>query len=275
MGVGIVAASLLIGMGIALFTREFTWPYLAIFLVASLVAALFTAPRGLWLTVCSIPPLFAILTGLSAWIISQQSTLSNSPFSRTTLLTSVYPVIQHFPIMVIASVAAMIIAFLRLWLLHRNLATDARSRESQRRHASESNRRNVDTAVRARQRTRTSTESDAVTGTSNGSGDQPAASSRTAASRLEAEPTPGSSRRVAQPRSRHQPAPSSRAARQRAAKIEQRRREALERSRRRQQANERAQRASSGERPVTVEELMRRSQARPQRGDRFTRDLYE
>ena len=57
-GLSILIAALVTGGLISLYTQVIGWPFLAIFALASIIVATFVNPRGLFITVVSIPLLF-------------------------------------------------------------------------------------------------------------------------------------------------------------------------------------------------------------------------
>lgn len=295
-GVAIVIAALATGMLISLFNQEMGALYLTCFAVAAVVVALFTQPRGLFLTVATMPLSFVVFTLATAWLIGRQLSPNVSGTSTTAIITMIYPVFQFFPVLALVVAGAALIAWLRLRLLHRNLARSHRQRQATRRRDAEEDRRNRYTATRARRRAGAGEER----GTSaRAEGDIPedgAAVAGTAASTRVARPPRQD--RAERPERTDRPERTERGTRgEKAGRGERtertgrtgrpgRRRTADDgakeprgerRSRkgrrdRRERTSERATRRSQ---QVTVQELIRRNEARRQRRESLNRDLYE
>ena len=150
-GLGILIAALVTGGLISLYTEVIGWPFLAIFALASVVVATFVNPRGLFITVVSIPALFTfflLLTGtLNAYFALPEGQTS---LGRTSVLVILYPLVQFFPVLAMVTLGALLIAFVRYQLLKR-LNDDIRRHElRQRRRTNEANRRSVREASRSR-----------------------------------------------------------------------------------------------------------------------------
>ncbi|MCZ9294156.1 DUF6542 domain-containing protein [Corynebacterium meitnerae] len=151
-GLGILIAALVTGGLISLYTEFIGWPFLAIFALASVVVATFVNPRGLFITVVSIPVLFTfflLFTGtLNAYFSLPEGQTS---LGRTSVLVILYPLVQFFPVLAMVTLGALLIAFVRYQLLKR-LNDDIRRHElRQRRRTNEANRRSVREASRSRQ----------------------------------------------------------------------------------------------------------------------------
>ena len=150
-GLGILIAALVTGGLISLYTEVIGWPFLAIFALASVVVATFVNPRGLFITVVSIPVLFTfflLFTGtLNAYFSLPEGQTS---LGRTSVLVILYPLVQFFPVLAMVTLGALLIAFVRYQLLKR-LNDDIRRHElRQRRRTNEANRRSVREASRSR-----------------------------------------------------------------------------------------------------------------------------
>ena len=160
-GLGILIAALVTGGLISLYTEVIGWPFLAIFALASVVVATFVNPRGLFITVVSIPALFTfflLLTGtLNAYFALPEGQTS---LGRTSVLVILYPLVQFFPVLAMVTLGALLIAFVRYQLLKR-LNDDIRRHElRQRRRTNEANRRSIREASRSRQLPKRTTDRD-------------------------------------------------------------------------------------------------------------------
>jgi len=87
--------------------------YLTAFGLISLIIALFVEPRGIFLAVTQIPLVFSVVTPIAGWMVAQTHTTNN--FSTTVLLGSAYPLFQQFPFLLLITVGAAAIGYLR-WL---------------------------------------------------------------------------------------------------------------------------------------------------------------
>ncbi|WP_143341227.1 DUF6542 domain-containing protein [Corynebacterium urinipleomorphum] len=158
-GIGIIIAALVTGGLIALYNEAVGMPFLILFALASIVVTTFVNPKGLFLTVASIPLLYAfflLLTGtLNAYF---QLPEGQTSLGKTSALLIVYPLTQYFPVLIFVALGTTLIALLRIRLLKKQ-NEDIRAREErQRRSVSATNRRTRHEASRSRQRA-TSAES--------------------------------------------------------------------------------------------------------------------
>ncbi|AGF72019.1 DUF6542 domain-containing protein [Corynebacterium halotolerans] len=153
-GIAIVLAALVTGLLISLSVQQIGLPFLVCFILSGLFVALLTEPRGLFLTVASMPVLFAAMTVLTAWSVARSTAPEGSAaFSTTSIVTGVYPLLEFFPVLFSVSAGAGAIAILRLWLLRRSgRARDLAAQRTRRRDA-ENEQRNRATVSRARRRT--------------------------------------------------------------------------------------------------------------------------
>lgn len=153
-GIAIVLAALITGLLLSINAQAVGLPFLLCFTVAALVVALFTEIRGLFLTVASIPLLFGIITVLTSWMVNRAQAAEGSPaFSTTALVTALFPLAQFFPLLLGVSAGAAAIALGRVWLSRRSGRAAEAAAIDHRRRAAEEDRRNRDTATRARRRT--------------------------------------------------------------------------------------------------------------------------
>ncbi|KQB85865.1 DUF6542 domain-containing protein [Corynebacterium lowii] len=147
-GVSIVVAALLTGLLLSMFNHTIGASYIILFVLSSLVVALFTEVRGLFITVACIPLSFAAITVLTSWFNGCALSPNISGFSTTALVAAVYPLLQLFPVLFFVTLGSTLIAFLRLFLLRRRAAErEQRARELRRRTA-EAEQRNQETVSR-------------------------------------------------------------------------------------------------------------------------------
>lgn len=135
----------------------FSWAFTACFALGVLAAVLVVNPRGLLITVLSIPVIFAVMVLLTGWLTAYRSSDTASLFSRTTLFTGAYPFVERFPALLILVLAGALIAVVRLWLADRNASSTRESEAATRRATAEAERRNRVASTRARQRSGTLT----------------------------------------------------------------------------------------------------------------------
>lgn len=152
-GIGIIVAALVTGGLIALYNEAIGLPFLVLFTVASIVVATFVNPRGLFLTVASIPLLYTFFMLFTGVLIAYfQLPEGQTSLGRTSAVLILYPLTQYFPVLLFVTLGSLLIALLRLRLLKKQ-NDDIRAREErQRRSISATNRRTRREASRSRQR---------------------------------------------------------------------------------------------------------------------------
>ena len=91
-------------------------PFALIFGLGSLSVTWLVETRGLYMTVISLPLLYALGTVVGGFINSTAGLPEGaSPFSKTAILTTAFPLLQHFPVLIVTVVACALLAVLRLW----------------------------------------------------------------------------------------------------------------------------------------------------------------
>lgn len=152
-GIGIIVAALVTGALIALYNEAIGLPFLVLFTVASIVVATFVNPRGLFLTVASIPLLYTFFMLLTGVLLAYfQLPEGQTSLGRTSAVLILYPLTQYFLVLLFVTLGSLLIALLRLRLLKKQ-NDDIRAREErQRRSISATNRRTRREASRSRQR---------------------------------------------------------------------------------------------------------------------------
>lgn len=146
----IVGAALITGLLLAVSAGSLGWIYLGLFIVAALVTSLLTEPRGLFLLVVSIPLLFSVFTVATGLGIVANSPGENNGLSTTEIITGIYPLLQHFPVMFLTTALAALIAVVRIYLLKRNAARSAKNAHKVRVHDMAAQKRNQDTYTKSR-----------------------------------------------------------------------------------------------------------------------------
>ncbi|MCQ9343309.1 DUF6542 domain-containing protein [Corynebacterium kozikiae] len=130
--------------------------HLVLFVVFALVFALITEPKALFLFVAALPFWFSLSVLAAGFIVVMSS---GNAFGRTQLVTSIYPLTQHFPWMALTTLAAAALAFGRVGLLRRQQRNSAARAERAREHQQRSNDVLQQAATKSRtqaQRSRTS-----------------------------------------------------------------------------------------------------------------------
>lgn len=146
----IVAASLFTGMLLSVNGGTIGWLYFTFFILSALVTTLLVQPRGIFLMVASLPILFGIFTIAAGIGLVLNSPGEANGLSTTELITAIYPLLQHFPVLFIVTAGCAIIGFLRILLLKRSAARKAKSDHQRRLHDVEAEKRNRDTYSKSR-----------------------------------------------------------------------------------------------------------------------------
>ncbi|MHA2788566.1 DUF6542 domain-containing protein [Corynebacterium sp. S7] len=153
--IGIIIAALLTGLLISWYFHTLGWPFLALFVVSSVVVTLLTNPKNLYLVVILIPILFTVFLVITSWVVNWADLPDyGDPFSTTSLLLSVYPLVQHFPVLAVTFLGCIAIALVRIRLLKRYNKVAAEKLLSERQQVSRGNHENNRTARRAREQSR-------------------------------------------------------------------------------------------------------------------------
>ncbi len=154
-GIAIAAVALAVGMLFAVLYGGFNWVFTACFAVGALVAVAVCNLRGLFITVASLPLLFAAFTALGGWWLAGAAPQGSGAFSSASLITAGYPLIERFPSLLITTLAAALLAVLRLWIAGNRAKTQQARETATRRATATANRRNRESVSRARARTGT------------------------------------------------------------------------------------------------------------------------
>ncbi|AZA09586.1 DUF6542 domain-containing protein [Corynebacterium pseudopelargi] len=155
--VSILCAALLTGALVCVWLGGIGWPFFLAFVLASLIGASVCERRGLFIFVTSIPILFAISLIASAWFIVRDSAADGAPVSKTQIITAIYPLAQYFPILFFVTLAAGVIAVIRIKVLGSAVEKKAgKELSEQRKREREADRRNRRATSRARNQSKAS-----------------------------------------------------------------------------------------------------------------------
>ncbi|MFH0412441.1 DUF6542 domain-containing protein [Corynebacterium sp. L4756] len=153
--IAVIVAALATGLIISTITSSVGWPFLICFILGALAATALVQVRGLFLTVASIPLLFALMMLLTSWLTVRSTQSEGAPlFSTTIVVTSAYPLLEVFPHLAFTLVACIIIAVLRLYRVKNSAQSINSNEQVSRRKMAESDRRNRETTSRARETTK-------------------------------------------------------------------------------------------------------------------------
>lgn len=151
--IAIVCAALVTGLLLSLTMVSIGAAFLWLFAVSSVVVTLLVNPRGLFLTVASLPLLFGVGLLAASWAVNRAQSAEGAPlFTRTTVLITLYPLTQFFPWVALVTVLCAVIAVVRLMLLRRRGALQERSAQSLRTRMADADRRNRSLSSSARRR---------------------------------------------------------------------------------------------------------------------------
>lgn len=151
--IGIIIAALVTGGLISLYNEAVGLPFLVLFALAAIVVATFVNPKGLFVTVASIPLLFTFFLLLTGTLIAYfQLPDGQSSLGKASALLILYPLTQYFPVLLFVALGTLLIALLRYRLLKKQNEDILAREERQRRSVSATNRRTHREASRSRRR---------------------------------------------------------------------------------------------------------------------------
>ena len=152
MSLAVLCGGLLVGSLISLASGKLGLPFVLCFIIGVVFSVLLTEPRSLFLSVVSIPIFFSIAAGATGWFLNQQISRSNGSggISKTQILSAIYPLLQQFPVMAIATIGAGIIAYLRWHLVTRYVQQSEKKAAEDRRRDTETQKRAMKQANRVR-----------------------------------------------------------------------------------------------------------------------------
>ena len=152
MSLAVLCGGLLVGSLISLASGKLGLPFVLCFIIGVVFSVLLTEPRSLFLSVVSIPIFFSIAAGTTGWFLNQQISRPNGSgsISKTQILSAIYPLLQQFPVMAIATIGAGIIAYLRWHLVTRYVQQSEKKAAEDRRRDTETQKRAMKQANRVR-----------------------------------------------------------------------------------------------------------------------------
>lgn len=151
----ITVAALLTGLLLSLSSGELGWTFVICFGAAALLTTATVRLSGLFLTVASHPLLFGIFTPITAWLIARSNLSGGADqWSKTMILSALYPLALFFPALAAITVGAIIIAVLRWRSAKSKYQQQLQVFERQRKREAHAERRNRQTATRVRERSR-------------------------------------------------------------------------------------------------------------------------
>lgn len=126
-------AALFAGFLISWITQSVGWPFQVLFLLGALGAVLLVRPQGLFVTTAMVPILFAVFIVLAGWIVNWSDLPpGGDSFSTTSVVMSVYPLVQYFPVLLTAVIGVIVIALIRLWIAKETQRRESRARVNRR-----------------------------------------------------------------------------------------------------------------------------------------------
>ncbi|MDO4910455.1 MAG: hypothetical protein Q3972_01770 [Corynebacterium sp.] len=146
-------ASLMTGAVISVNLQELGLPYHILFVIASLATVLFVGASGLFLAVAQIPIIFAVITPIAQWSISDAlaGEAQKGQISKTSIITSAYALVSNFPVLLLVTILTISLGLGRYYLAMRTyrMASTVAERQTE---AAKSAAVTTATAVKARTR---------------------------------------------------------------------------------------------------------------------------
>lgn len=173
----ILLAAALTGALVSVLMNSLGWQFLLIYAIAALITSLFAEARGIFITVASVPLIYALGTVISALLVTYSSTPGGN-MTQTAVLASLYPILQFFPWLFFVSALCVVIGVVRLQLLRRRARALQREEHRRRRRYIEENRRNRALAQGARRRSGQVTVEEILARNRAENGDVPGGASR-------------------------------------------------------------------------------------------------
>lgn len=145
-------AALITGLLLSMSNGELSWTFVCCFGVSALVTTSFVRLGGLFLTVASLPMLYGIFTPATALLIAREGLSDGAdPWSKTMILSAIYPLAQFFPPLAAITIVTIVIAVLRWRSANKRYQQDLRILERERKRAAQHERRNSQTTTKVRQ----------------------------------------------------------------------------------------------------------------------------
>ncbi|MCS4489924.1 MULTISPECIES: DUF6542 domain-containing protein [unclassified Corynebacterium] len=158
---GLVAGSLT-AVGATLVTGTLGVPFLAIFTFSALLVTILTIPKALFIIVSCVPVCFATSSAIAGWLIVTDNQPAQN-LSTTEIISVFYPLMQHFPALLTATLLSGFIAVLRVSLLRRRTRVIERRVKKTLQETRAANARTTMQASQARSRVRRSSDRGTVT----------------------------------------------------------------------------------------------------------------
>ncbi|MDY3127091.1 MAG: DUF6542 domain-containing protein [Corynebacterium sp.] len=163
LSVAVVIASLITGGVISTLTGSISWAFVVIFGLGAIAATLLVEVRGLFLTVAAIPFLIGAGTLITSFAVTSTSGFgSSSSLSRTQIITSVYPLLEVFPPLLIISCVCVILALVRISMAKQHARSVDKQTYLSRQQTAAAEKRNRESSSRARQTVRRLTVAELV-----------------------------------------------------------------------------------------------------------------
>ncbi|QGU02435.1 hypothetical protein CKALI_07865 [Corynebacterium kalinowskii] len=145
-------AALITGLLLSISFGEINWIFALCFGLAALITTLTVRLSGLFITVASQPFLFGLFVPITAWFIARSNLSGGADqWSKTMILSALYPLAQFFPALAAITAVAIAIAVWRWRGAKKRYLNDLQLLERQRKSEARSERQNRQTATRVRQ----------------------------------------------------------------------------------------------------------------------------
>ncbi|MEJ6012691.1 DUF6542 domain-containing protein [Corynebacterium sp. H127] len=151
----ICVAACLTGLLLSISAGELAWPFILCFGLAAIATAVFVRLDNVFNIVAVQPLLFGIFTPITAWIVAKGNISGDSdPWSKTMILSAVYPLAMFFPALAGISLACIAVAWWRINRAKLKYKQDVARLERQRKSAARREQRNRQTVTRVREMNR-------------------------------------------------------------------------------------------------------------------------
>ncbi|MEJ5997158.1 DUF6542 domain-containing protein [Corynebacterium sp. H130] len=145
-------AALLTGLLLSVSQGQFNWIFVLCYGLGAIITTLFVRLGGLFLNVATHPILFGLFTPLTAWWIAKSNLSGGADqWSKTMILSALYPLAQYFPHLAIITLVTIVVALVRWRGAKSSYEQQLQMLERQRRRAARSERMNRQTTTRVRE----------------------------------------------------------------------------------------------------------------------------
>lgn len=149
------AAGLITALLVSISIGNLGWPFLLCYGIVGIITTLLVRLGGLFINVTSMPIMFGLVTPLTAWWIARSNLSGGADeWSKTMVLSALYPLAQFFPAFAAITVATIVLAVIRWRSAKANYEQEVQLLERQRRRAAQSEKQNRQTTTRVRQMSR-------------------------------------------------------------------------------------------------------------------------